>query len=164
MCLVLGPAGAGPTTTTRSLPSPTTRSGRPAAEALLHLLHSGLDPARKVTMDFFQLTMLVTVFQEGAAVDALLSAFCGACGERRGKPVPVRKPHHDDTWVHQWSNPCGHVDTERAILLEIACQCAHPGCVLMYSDIHYPFCGPECSKAMRWDVAFAALLNRDDAN
>ena len=97
-------------------------------------------------MDLFPLTMIITVFQEGfGRVEALLSAFCGSCGERRGKPELICKHRRGtDIWVHQWFNPCGHVDTERAILGEIACQCAHPECVLMYSEIHYPFCGPEC--------------------
>lgn len=73
-----------------------------------------------------------------------LSAFCPHCGARRGPPHLV----HDiinDSWLHQWDNPCGHVDTRESVLAEIACQCRETSCVLLFSEKFYPFCSRECA-------------------
>ena len=40
-----------------------------------------------------------------------IGVFCPVCGERRGNPV--RRPFSEDGGfysVHQWKNPCGHID------------------------------------------------------
>ena len=86
------------------------------------------------------LTYEVTLYGEtGEPVHALISAFCQACGARRGSP----EPNSDGT--HTWVNPCGHIDTPKSLMLEIDCQCSEPNCTLMYSDLFYPYCSGECA-------------------
>lgn len=48
-----------------------------------------------------------------------ISAFCPACGKHRGEPSWYRFCE-DGEWftVHKWENPCGHLDTYHAVLVE----------------------------------------------
>lgn len=73
-------------------------------------------------------------------VQAIISAFCSVCGVRRGTPK-----FHKKKGFHTWVNPCGHQDSFEDLMLEIECQCARPGCVIMFSETHFPFCGSECA-------------------
>lgn len=126
MYSVLGMAGAEPSTTSQHHPPPQTPEGN---------------------MDLSWLTMTILAYNASTeeVEISLISAFCSSCGCRRGEPELVRiiRDGHD-VEVHQWVNPCGHQDTEHEIMFEIELQCQHPWCVLMISDNHFPFCGPEC--------------------
>ena len=44
---------------------------------------------------------------------------CPVCGGKRGKPV-LRRYCEDGEWysVHNWTNPCGHVDKYRDVIQE----------------------------------------------
>lgn len=44
---------------------------------------------------------------------------CPQCGGTRGTPQPYRF-HEDGDWLEcdRWSNPCGHIDTYDAVLVE----------------------------------------------
>lgn len=40
-----------------------------------------------------------------------ISAFCPACGQRRGEPSGINECDDGAAyWVQQWFNPCGHID------------------------------------------------------
>ena len=48
-----------------------------------------------------------------------ISKTCPTCGGRRGQPE-LRSFHEDGEWfyVHQWTNPCGHVDAYADVIRE----------------------------------------------
>ena len=44
---------------------------------------------------------------------------CPTCGQPRGEPRLTRQCEDGDWYsVHQWSNPCGHIDLYRKVLTE----------------------------------------------
>jgi hypothetical protein len=48
-----------------------------------------------------------------------ISAFCPKCGQRRGEPV--LRPYYEDGEsydVHNWTNPCGHLDLYAEVIEE----------------------------------------------
>lgn len=48
-----------------------------------------------------------------------ISAYCPSCGRRRGEPRNLNQ-HEDGAWYASdvWDNPCGHLDTYRAVIAE----------------------------------------------
>lgn len=79
----------------------------------------------------------------------IISSFCSRCGIRRGTPETVRYRHFDgsDVEASQWSNPCGHPDIDEDIITEAELACVVSDCVLLVSDIHYPYCSSDCRVA-----------------
>jgi hypothetical protein len=80
-----------------------------------------------------------------------ISAFCWHCCVRRG-PVTTMTTRTDyrlgcTFQTSHWENPCGHVDTDERIISEAELACAAAGCVVMTSDMFYPYCSPECGLA-----------------
>jgi hypothetical protein len=82
----------------------------------------------------------------GLVDTAMISAFCLRCGDNRGKPKIVEISNRDGEpmLVHRWKNKCGHVDDDDTLHAEVELQCAGPGCVLVASTQHFPWCGEPC--------------------
>lgn len=81
--------------------------------------------------------------------DLTISAFCSRCGVRRGAAEPVtHRPLIGSCYqASYWVNPCGHHDTDEDIIIEAELSCVVPDCVLLVSDINYPYCSPDCMTA-----------------
>jgi hypothetical protein len=81
--------------------------------------------------------------------EVLISAFCPKCGGRRGTPHRILEYGADGRplLVDRWDNQCEHVDTDQALLSEVASQCMAPGCVLLADGSDYPYCSAQCAAA-----------------
>lgn len=53
-------------------------------------------------------------------VAVTVSRRCPRCGRPRGEPYPVSWRESDGTVIecYRWSNPCGHTDLYRDVLIE----------------------------------------------
>ena len=109
-----------------------------------------------------ELSYVVSLWDDmyGHVIWMLLSVFCRSCGHRRGTPRLEVVDVGGDEWalMHQWTNPCGHVDTAQSVRAEVAGQCQIPECTTLASEMFYPFCGETCYDAASPRIGRPALV------